>query len=108
MKDPTKYAGGTITEDYTKLNFQLPTADGYVKKLGFDSRFPWLRIPCEVGASSSTYYADYYYRPAYAVTAALVGGYWPYDTNAGPCYWNCFYAPSYAGIIRRARLSYRR
>lgn len=108
LKDPTQYSNGTITNNYTKLNFKLPTADGYVKKLGFDSRFPWLRIPCEAGASSSTYYADYYYRPAYAVTAANVGGYWHYGSDCGPCYWNCSNAPSHTNVNRRARLSYRR
>lgn len=108
LKDPTQYSNGTITNNYTKLNFKLPTADGYVKKLGFDSRFPWLRIPCEAGASSSTYYADYYYRPAYAVTAALVGGYWYYGSYCGPCCWHCYGAPSGAYVYRRARLSYRR
>ena len=105
LKDPTQYSNGTITDNYTKLNFKLPTADGYVKKLGFDSRFPWLRIPCEAGASSSTYYADYYYRPAYAVTAANVGGYWFDGSYCGPCYWNCTVAPSYTYVNRRARLS---
>lgn len=108
LKDPTQYSNGTITNNYTKLNFKLPTADGYVKKLGFDSRFPWLRIPCEAGASSSTYYADYYYRPAYAVTAANVGGGWHYGSYCGPCYWFCSNAPSYTYVYRRARLSYRR
>ena len=108
LKDPTQYSNGTITNNYTKLNFKLPTADGYVKKLGFDSRFPWLRIPCEAGASSSTYYADYYYRPAYAVTAAAVGGVWYSGSNCGPCYWHCYYASSYTLVYRRARLSYHR
>ena len=105
LKDPTQYSNGTITNNYTKLNFKLPTADGYVKKLGFDSRFPWLRIPCEAGASSSTYYADYYYRPAYAVTAAIVGGSWYGGGSCGPCYWNCNNAPSNTNVNRRARLS---
>ena len=108
LKDPTQYSNGTITNNYTKLNFKLPTADGYVKKLGFDSRFPWLRIPCEAGASSSTYYADYYYRPAYAVTAAIVGGVWYSGSICGPCCWYCYDAPSGAAVIRRARLSYHR
>ena len=108
LKDATQYSNGTITNNYTKLNFKLPTADGYVKKLGFDSRFPWLRIPCEAGASSSTYYADYYYRPAYAVTAASVGGSWAYGSGCGPCYWNCADVPSYTSVSRHARLSYRR
>ena len=108
LKDPTQYSNGTITNNYTKLNFKLPTADGYVKKLGFDSRFPWLRIPCEAGASSSTYYADYYYRPAYAVTAAFVGGHWGSGSACGPCCWACYSAPSFASVSRRARLSYHR
>ena len=108
LKNPTQYSNGTITDNYTKLNFKLPTADGYVKKLGFDSRFPWLRIPCEIGSSSTTYYADYYYRPAYAVTAASVGGYWYGGGSCGPCYWHCSYAPSNTNVYRRARLSYRR
>ncbi len=108
LKDPTQYSNGNITDNYTKLNFKLPTADGYVKKLGFDSRFPWLRIPCEIGSSSTTYYADYYTYPRYALCAAGVGGYWYYGSNCGPCCWSCYYAPSGANVVRRARLSYRR
>lgn len=108
LKDPTQYSNGAITDNYTKLNFKLPTADGYVKKLGFDSRFPWLRIPCEIGSSSTTYYADYYTYPRYALCAAAVGGYWNYGGHRGPCCWYCYYAPSSANVDRRARLSYRR
>ena len=108
LKDPTQYSNGTITDNYTKLNFKLPTADGYVKKLGFDSRFPWLRIPCEIGSSSTTYYADYYTYPRYALCAAFVGGGWYYGSSCGPCYWYCYSAPSDTSVDRRARLSYRR
>ena len=108
LKDPTQYSNGTITNNYTKLNFKLPTADGYVKKLGFDSRFPWLRIPCEIGSSSTTYYADYYTYPRYALCAAFVGGDWSHGSDCGPCYWFCNGAPSHTGVTRRARLSYRR
>ena len=106
LKDPTKYSKGNITSDYVKVNYRLPTANGYVKKLGFDSRFPWVRIPSEVGASSTTYYADYYNRPAYAVTVADVGGYWSNGANCGPCYWDCDHMPSYTASARHARLSY--
>ena len=76
LADPTKYAAGAITADYKKLNFRLPGTDGYVKKLGYDSRFPFARIPTENGASTTTYYSDYYYAPAYDITAARVGGSW--------------------------------
>lgn len=108
LKDPTKYSSGTITSNYIKLNFNLPQIEGYVKKLGFDRRFPWLRIPCEVGADATTYYSDYYYRPNYEITAPAIGGLWNYDTACGLYCWNCGYVSSLANIFRRARLSYHR
>lgn len=108
LPNPTQYLAGAITDDYIKLNFTVPGTDGYVKKLGYDSRFPWLRIPCEVGASTTTYYSDFYYYPRSAVCAARVGGYWSSGSNVGPCYWYCYGAPSYSSVYYRARLSYHR
>ena len=108
LPDATKYANGTITEDYVPMNFKLPTADGYVKRLGIDSRFPWVRLPCEAGAGSTTYYSDYCYLPHYATCVARVGGSWNYGSDAGPCYWDCYVAPSDSSVDSRARLSYHR
>lgn len=108
LPDPTKYSAGTITADYVKLNFGLSPADGYVKKLGFDSRYPYLRLPETVGASTTTYYSDYYYYPRSAACAAFVGGSWNSGAVAGPCCWNCRYTPSTAGVDLRARLSFHR
>lgn len=108
LKEPLKYNNGNITEDYVKINYQLSTAEGYIKKLGFDSRFPWLRISCEVGAGFTTCYSDYYYRPVYAVTSAAVGGAWYYVSYCGPCCLDCYGGTSNAYITRRARLSYHR
>ena len=108
LTDATKYNNGTITEDYVKLNFNIPATDGYVKKLGFDSRFPWVRIPCENGAAASTWYSDYYYYPRSALCAARVGGRWGNGATAGPVYWYCTDAPSTVAVNFRARLSYRR
>lgn len=106
LSDPTQYAEGAITADYTKLNYNIPNTDGYERKLGYDSRFPWLRIPSEIGAASNTYYSDYYSYPRDTFTAARVGGNWLTNTNNGPCYWNCSYAPSSSFLHFRARLSY--
>lgn len=108
LPDATKYANGAITADYVPMNFNLPAEDGYVKKLGLDSRFPWVRLPCEVKASSTTYYSDYYYYPRYAICAARVGGYWNSGPSAGPCYWYCGIAPSGTSMYYCARLSYHR
>lgn len=108
LPDPTKYAAGAVTADYTKLNYTVPAVDGYGKKLGFDSRFPWLRIPSAVGASTTTYYSDYYYYPRYALCAARVGGGWNGGSSGGPCCWGCNGAPSTAFVYFRARLSYHR
>lgn len=108
LPDPTKYANGAITDDYVKLNYGIPGADGYVKTLGLDSRYPWIRIPDAIGASATTYYSDYYYYPRYATCAARVGGYWNSGSGAGPLYWLCHYAPSLSHVSYRARLSYHR
>jgi len=107
LPDAAQYSGGELTGDYVKVNYQLPAANGYVKKLGYDARYPWVRLPCEIGATSTMYYADYYYSPAYAVTAACVGGHWYNLIYAGPCFWACGSAPMSAGIDRRARLGYK-
>ena len=34
LPDAAKYSGGEITDDYVKINYQLPTTAGYVKKAG--------------------------------------------------------------------------
>ncbi len=49
IPDAAKYANGNVTDDYVKVNYQLPTASGYVKKLGYDARYPWVRLPAEGG-----------------------------------------------------------
>ena len=106
LPDPTEYSGGSITDDYVKLNYTIPSDDGYAKKLGSDSRFPWVCIPSEVGASSSTYYSDRYYYPRSGICAPRAGGQLNVSTAAGPFCWSMTYAPSNYGVYFCARLSY--
>lgn len=108
LPDPTKYNGGSITADYAKLNYQIPQADGYVKTLGLDSRYPHVRIPSATGADNVKNYSDHYYYPRDAVAASRVGGLWYSGSYAGPCFWSCLYAPSASTLDSRARLSFRR
>ncbi len=108
LPDPTKYDNGNITADYVKINYQIPTQFGYVKKLGCDKRFPWIRLPCKLGASSTTYYADYYYQPNYEITVAYVGGSASLGDFCGLLCWYCYMGPRSLSSNRRARLSYHR
>ena len=108
LPDATKYSSGSITDDYVKVNYQAPSDNGHVKTLGYDERFPFLRIPSAIGASTTTYYADCYSHPRRALCVASVGGYWNSSALCGPCFWDCSCAPSDTSDIRRARLSYRR
>lgn len=105
LPDARKYAAGAITGDYVKLNYQIPAADGYAKKFGIDARYPFARLPVSIGASTTTYYSDYYYAPRSALCAALVGGYWTLGSDDGPSAWTCNPAPSYSAVFFRARLS---
>lgn len=108
LPDPTKYADTLIVDDYVKLNYVVPVTDGYVKRLGLDSRYPWVNVPHAIGASTTTHYSDYYNYPRSTICAALVGGSWYNGANAGPLYWNCRNAPSSSHTTYRARLSYHR
>ena len=87
LPDPTKYAGGTVSSDYVQLDFEMPGQDGYVKELGKDPRYPFIRVTKTIGGSSSTYYADYYWYGRNAVNAVIAGG----------------LVPSAAPLPRRAR-----
>ena len=58
--DPTKYQWSSA-DDYTKLDGLVQPNEGWAKNLQADERFPWLQITKEVGGSSGTYLADYFY-----------------------------------------------
>lgn len=105
LPDPTKYAGGTVSSDYVQLDFEMPGQDGYVKELGKDPRYPFIRVTKTIGGSSSTYYADYYWYGRNAVNAVIAGGILNDGRYCGPRCFHCFNAPSYSAWTRRARLS---
>ena len=105
LPDPTKYAGGTVSSDYVQLDFEMPEQDGYVKELGKDPRYPFIRVTKTIGGSSSTYYADYYWYGRNAVNAVFAGGHLADGRSYGPRYFYCDNAPSYSDWTRRARLS---
>lgn len=104
LEDPTKYNAGTLTADYVKLRFTLPGTDGYGKSLGVDSKYRLIGITDTLGASTTTYLADYYYYPRYEICVVVVGGNWYSGRSCGPVYFNCVYPPGDSSINRLARL----
>ena len=69
----------------------------YTKSLGIDKAYPDIILPTEGGASTSTYYCDYYWIASGARTVFYGGNlgdgsycglfYWNLDDVVGPSYW---------------------
>ena len=73
----------TSAEGYTKLAVDLP-GEGYQKKLQVDERYPHLLLPEEVGGSSTTYCADYFWINRSGTRIARRGGTSSLGRSAGP------------------------
>lgn len=104
LEDPTKYATGTLTEDYIKLDYKIANTTGYAKTLGLDKRFPHVRLTDEIGASSTTYLSAYLWAPNGDIRVPFVGGYLSYGRNCSPVYFHCHNVPSTVSWYRLARL----
>lgn len=59
--DRSAYADKVYDGSYFKVGYVAGTAEGYVKTFGFDPEWPEIEICTENGASSNTYFCDYYY-----------------------------------------------
>lgn len=95
----------TSLEGYTKLDVTFPAAEGYVKSLAADERYPHLPLPTEVGASSTTYTGDYFWINREGTRIALRGGYSRDGRYAGPFCFYLNYAAGNAGWTLGADLS---
>jgi hypothetical protein len=106
LPDASKYNAGAVTADYVELDVDIPTANGYIKAYNADKRYPWIKIPKDTTGASNTYFCDHFWLPAYAVTAALVGGDLGSGVIAGPAALTSASAPSPVSWNVRARLSH--
>ena len=91
LEDPTK--------GWEKLGVSTPAssyANGYVKKLEADERFPHVKVPTlTIGGSASTYYCDNAYLVySSEVRAVRRRGNVAYGTSAGPRFFHASAAPS--------------
>lgn len=104
LEDPTKYATGTLTEDYTKLDYKIADTTGYAKTLGLDKRFPHVRLTDEIGASSTTYLSAYFWAPNGDIRVPFVGGHLNGGRYCSPVCFYCSSSPSHSRWYRLARL----
>ena len=78
----TNYNWSSV-ENYTKLDSLTLPNEGWAKNLQADERFPWLQITKEVGGSSGTYLADYFWISKSGSRIVLRGAYSRYGDSAG-------------------------
>ena len=95
-----------INSDYVMLDYKLCNSSGDIKGLGLDKRYPFIRLPVEVGGSTSTYYADSYVKPSKDTVATYMGGSPEDDIKAGAA---CAYFSNSMGAMdvrAKMRMSY--
>ena len=97
-KDHSQYADNVFADPYKPLAYTNASNDGYAKTLGLDVDEPFFRFPTEVGGSTSTYMADYYYQNTGNIVAR-VGGNFFNGAGDGLWYWAFNSDSSVAGLI---------
>lgn len=86
--DRSAYADKVYNGSYSKVGYVAGTAEGYVKTFGYDPEWPEIEICTENGASSNTYFCDYYYA-AEGGEVVLSGGDVASGATSGPFNRNC-------------------
>lgn len=102
--DPTKYQWSSAN-DYIKLDTLTLPGEGWAKNLQADERVPQLQITKEVGGSSSTYLADYFYINKSGTRIVLRGSDSSYGDLVGAFYVYLNRAASWSGWSSSADLS---
>lgn len=87
------YADNVYDGDYFKLGYACPQENGYPRKMGIDKQYPMIAMCEELGGSSTTYFADYYYQSE-GGTVVFSGGPVDYGGFAGPFCWCCAWSAS--------------
>lgn len=89
--DRSAYADKVYDGSYFKVGYVAGAAEGYVKTFGFDPEWPEIEICTENGASSNTYFCDYYYA-AEGGEVVFSGGGVTNGAASGPFARNCYYS----------------
>lgn len=100
--DRSAYADKVYTGSYFKVGYVAGTAEGYVKTLGYDPEWPEIEICTENGASSNTYFCDYYYA-AEGGEVVFSGGGVNYGAGSGPFRRNCYNSATFSDWVLGGR-----
>lgn len=90
-KEHSEYISDKFETPYKALGYTNINANGYAKTLGLDVDEPFFRFPTEVGGSTSTYMADYYYQNT-GNRIARVGG--DFTAGASDGLWSWYFGSS--------------
>lgn len=90
-KNPSDYSDTLDTKKYSLMAGVLPSGNGYVSQLNFNSSNPYCRLPSEVSISSDSdsYYGDYFVATTSDYNIPIFGGSYLTGANAGIFHWNC-------------------
>ena len=100
---PYNYGASDLVESkgWVKLGVTTPSAgyvDGYIREMGCDENYPYVKIPIAAAASSTTYYCDYaYLASSNVVRCVRRRGNLGSSSYDGLCYFHAYSAPSSAG-----------
>lgn len=88
---------------YEYIGDEVPTSNGYMSQEILNDIFDWGYLPKAASGSSSTKYADYFYRNT-GNRVALFGGGWSNGSGAGAFCWSLSYSASSRDRYIGARL----
>lgn len=98
--------GNAPTADFQQLGLLWPEKEGYVKRVHHSEAYPWVLAPAEVGASTVSYQADYFYQdPSKPDNRAPRSGFsWTPGARLGAFFRNASYVASDSNRFCLARL----
>lgn len=94
----------STSSNFEAVDYTVATSNGYCLELGYSESFPDVQLTTIVGASTSTYYCDYYYQ-AGGTRTAFYGGHLHNGSDAGSFSWSLNASVGYARWYLGSRLS---